>query len=169
MRKTLLVAVTSILAGVTGVQAQTQSFVEEHGQLSVQGTQLVDAQGEPIVLRGMSFGWHIWWPQFWNAEVVQWMKDDWHCTILRGALGIEHEGGYLKSPDSGKSLMKKVVEACIENGLYVIIDWHIIGTAILADDHTFVHRCDRLDENRSTRFEIVKCVSRCTALTVCDK
>jgi endoglucanase len=33
-------------------------FVKKHGQLSVKGTQLVDQNGEAIVLRGLSFGWH---------------------------------------------------------------------------------------------------------------
>ena len=33
--------------------------VKQNGQLKVQGTQLVDAKGESIVLHGMSFGWII--------------------------------------------------------------------------------------------------------------
>jgi len=105
-------------------QGDSPSFVQTHGQLSVRGTQLVDAQGEPIVLRGMSFGWHVWWPQFWNAEAVKWLKDDWQCTVLRGAMGIEPAGGYLQSPETSKKLVKTVVDACIANGVYVIIDWH---------------------------------------------
>lgn len=31
-------------------------FVKKHGQLSVKGTQLVDKNQNPIVLRGVSFG-----------------------------------------------------------------------------------------------------------------
>jgi len=34
------------------------------------------------------------------------------------------EGGYILSPDSNKNRTKVVVNAAIENGLYVIIDWH---------------------------------------------
>jgi len=105
-------------------RSDIQDFVAQHGRLEVRGTQLTDEHGEPIVLRGMSFGWHIWWPQFWNADVVRWMKDDWKCTVLRAAVGIEHEGGYLEQPEKAESLLKSVVDACLENGIYVIIDWH---------------------------------------------
>jgi endoglucanase len=40
-------------------------------------------------------------------------------------MGIElNNRGYLKSPDSSLELMKKVIDACIKEGVYVIIDWH---------------------------------------------
>ncbi len=32
--------------------------VKEWGQLQVKGTQLCDAKGNPVVLRGVSLGWH---------------------------------------------------------------------------------------------------------------
>jgi endoglucanase len=41
--------------------------VKKNGQLSVQGLQLVNEKGSPVVLRGMSFGWHNWWPRFYNG------------------------------------------------------------------------------------------------------
>jgi endoglucanase len=104
--------------------AGPKTFVEKHGALSVRGTQLVDARGEPLALAGMSFGWHNWWPQFWNAGVVRVMRDDWKCTVLRAAMGVEHPGGFINKPDSGLTLVREVADACIRDGIYVIIDWH---------------------------------------------
>ncbi|WP_459641351.1 hypothetical protein [Flavobacterium sp. CGRL2] len=49
-------------------------FVKKHGQLSVQGTQLVDKNNNPVVLRGLSFGWHSLWPRFYNEKAVAWLK-----------------------------------------------------------------------------------------------
>ena len=49
-------------------------FVKHHGQLGVSGTQLVDKNNNPIVLRGMSFGWHSMWPRFYNEKAVSWLK-----------------------------------------------------------------------------------------------
>jgi endoglucanase len=117
-----LIAVLSSLPVLAA--GQTPGFSDLHGRLSVKGTQLVDAKGEPIVLRGVSFGWHNWWPQYWNEDVVRWMRDDWNCTVLRAAMGVEPKEGYLSSPEASKMLVKTVVEACIKDGLYVIIDWH---------------------------------------------
>jgi endoglucanase len=113
-----------LLSGSLNAGGRSDDFVEKHGRLSVKGTRLVDAKGEPVVLAGMSYGWHNWWPQYWNAETVRWLRDDWKCTVLRAAMGVEPDGGYLRRPDSSRALLKKVVDACIANGIYVIIDWH---------------------------------------------
>lgn len=100
-------------------------FVKKHGQLSVKGTQLVDKDQNPIVLRGMSFGWHSIWPRFYNAGAVNWLKKDFNCNIVRAAMGIEiGERPYLKEPEFSKEKIKAVVDAAIKADIYVIIDWH---------------------------------------------
>src|SRR5438445_809386 len=99
--------------------------VKEHGQLKVVGTKLTDAKGQPIALHGMSLGWHNLWPRFYNAGVVKALVKDWHCTVIRAAMGIElNDSGYLKNPASSAAKIKAVVDAAIEEGVYVIIDWH---------------------------------------------
>ena len=98
--------------------------VKSYGQLKVEGTQLKDEQGNLVVLRGMSFGWHNWWPRFYTAGVVQWLHKDWGCTVIRAAMGVKPDGGYIKKPDWSKATIKSVVDAAIKEGIYVIIDWH---------------------------------------------
>ena len=39
-------------------------------------------------------------------------------------MGIEPDSAYLEAPEYAKMLMKNVVDACIDMGIYVIIDWH---------------------------------------------
>ncbi|MDZ7723617.1 MAG: glycoside hydrolase family 5 protein [candidate division KSB1 bacterium] len=104
--------------------SQEPTFVREHGQLVVDGTKLTDENGDTLVLRGMSFGWSNWWPQFWNADVVSKLVNDWNCTVIRAAMGVEHEDGYLERPQVSDSLVRQVVDACLKEGVYVIIDWH---------------------------------------------
>jgi endoglucanase len=109
---------------VFAIAAHTQ-VVKQHGQLQVKGTQLVDRSGKPVVLRGMSLGWHNLWPRVYSRGVVNWLKDDWKCTVLRASMGIElNDSGYLKSPESSVALIRTVVDAAIKAGIYVIIDWH---------------------------------------------
>jgi endoglucanase len=99
--------------------------VKVHGQLKVVGTKLVDAKNQPVVLRGMSLGWHNLWPRFYNAGVVTTLYKDWNCSVIRAAMGVElNDSGYLKSPESSASKVKAVVDAAIKQGVYVIIDWH---------------------------------------------
>ncbi|WP_269223404.1 glycoside hydrolase family 5 protein [Flavobacterium sp. IMCC34518] len=100
-------------------------FVKKHGQLSVKGTQLVDKDQNPIVLRGVSLGWHSIWPRFYNQKTVDWLKKDFDCTIIRAAMGIEiGDHPYMKEPDFAKEKIESVIKGAIKSDIYVIIDWH---------------------------------------------
>ncbi|MHC0441236.1 glycoside hydrolase family 5 protein [Flavobacterium sp. 3-210] len=104
------------------LQAQ---FVKKHGQLSVNGTQLVDKNNDPIVLRGLSFGWHSMWPRFYNEKAVSWLKKDFNCNVVRAANGIElGEMSYMKEPQQSKEKIEAVINGAIKSDIYVIIDWH---------------------------------------------
>jgi endoglucanase len=98
--------------------------VKEHGQLWVDGTNLKDKNGNVCMLEGVSYGWHNWWPRFYNAGTVKWLRDDWNCSVLRAAMGVEPDSGYFKKAEWSKNKIKAVVDAAIEDGVYVIIDWH---------------------------------------------
>jgi endoglucanase len=100
-------------------------FVKKHGQLSVKGTQLVDKNQNPIVLRGVSLGWHSIWPRFYNQKTVAWLKKDFNCTIVRAALGIEIGAHpYIKEPEFSKDKIEAVIKGAIKSDIYVIVDWH---------------------------------------------
>src|SRR5215216_3125121 len=105
------------LSSILFVYAQP---VKTHGHLRVDSTQLKDQHGQDIVLRGMSFGWHNWWPRFYNKGAVKWLYEDWHCSVVRAAMGIEPAGGYLQDSTGAKKKIRAVVDAAINTGIYVI-------------------------------------------------
>lgn len=98
--------------------------VKEWRQLQVKGLQLCDFRGKPVVLRGMSFGWHNFWPRFYNEGAVRWLYNDWNVSVVRAAMGVEPKGGYLQDSAAAVQKVKAVVDAAIGQGIYVIIDWH---------------------------------------------
>jgi endoglucanase len=98
--------------------------VKVHGQLQVKGSRLCDEKGSPLVLRGMSFGWHNFWPRFYNPAAVAWLARDWNCSVVRAAMGVEPKGGYKEDPEGSVRKIKAVVDGAIKSGIYVIIDWH---------------------------------------------
>jgi endoglucanase len=106
------------------LQSAIAQPVKDHGKLSVKGTQLVGQQGEEVVLRGISYGWHNWWPRFYNASSVKWLHDDWGATVVRAAMGIDPDRGYLRMPEWSLEQIEPVIQAAIEHDMYVIIDWH---------------------------------------------
>jgi len=97
--------------------------VETHGWLSVKGNHVVDQKGEPARLRGMSFFWSQWIGKYWNEKVVDWLVKDWEVSVVRAAMAIDN-GGYLTTPTVQEGRVRTVVEAAIQHGTYVIIDWH---------------------------------------------
>lgn len=100
-------------------------FIKQHGQLSVQGTQLVDKNNNPVVLRGMSFGWHSMWPRFYNEKAVSWLKKDFNCNVVRAAMGVElGEKAYIKDSLFSKQKIEAVIKGAIKSDIYVIVDWH---------------------------------------------
>lgn len=107
-----------------GKSHRVMNPVNKHGSLKVQHGKLVDKHGQLVALRGMSFGWHNWWPRFYNAGAVHELVTKWNCTVLRAAMGVDPKDGYIQSPDNSVRLVKQVVDACIKEGVYVIIDWH---------------------------------------------
>lgn len=111
-------------AGGAGPVTSGPTPVERHGALRVDGPKLVDSGGQPVILRGQGFGWDNWWPQYYNADVVNWLRDDWCVDMVRPAMGIEPDGAYLANPDASRARIEAVVEAAIAKGVYVIIDWH---------------------------------------------
>ncbi|MBK8090286.1 MAG: glycoside hydrolase family 5 protein [Chitinophagaceae bacterium] len=120
MKKLLLIILLSSICFAGKSQP-----VKTYGQLKVKGTQLVDDHGNPVVLHGMSFGWHNLWPRFYNKGAVHTLVTDWRSTVIRASMGIElNDSGYLKSPARSVELMTNVIDACIKENVYVIIDWH---------------------------------------------
>ncbi len=101
--------------------------VPANGQLKIVGTQLCNQYGQAIQLRGVSSAGLQWYGQFMNKSSIQWLRDDWGITVIRAALYTnEKDKGYIANP-SLKDKVKEVVQAAIDLGIYVIIDWHTLN------------------------------------------
>lgn len=111
-------------SGTSQTVVKPQNFIEEHGSLSVKGKYLVDQHGEILVLRGISLGWHNWWSEFYNKETVSWLNKDWNSNLIRAAIGVDPEGAYRDNPQKAMQCLYNVVDAAIQNDMYVIVDWH---------------------------------------------
>ena len=111
------------------------TIVDRYGLLQVDGNKIVNKGGEPVSLAGNSFFWSNdnWGGErYYTPEVVAWLKEDWNTTIVRAAMGVEDLGGYLDNKPVNKDRVKTIVNAAIDVGIYVIIDWH----SHHAEDHT---------------------------------
>jgi len=101
-----------------------KSPVALNGKLQVIGTQLSNENGNPLVLRGASLGWHNLWPRFYNDSAVVWLATDWKCNVIRASMGVGLDDSYLENPDFALECMTKVIDGAIKQGIYVLIDFH---------------------------------------------
>ena len=99
-----------------------------HGPLHTEGARLLDACNRPVQLTGMSFFWNRWaGKEYWNSEVVRHLRDDWRVEIVRASMGVREPGrgrDYYAEPEASLAQVHTVVDAAIEHGVYVIIDFH---------------------------------------------
>jgi endoglucanase len=102
---------------------QGRTVVERFGRLRVEGAKLLTEDGRQIQLRGISSFGLQFAGKYANEDVLRWLRDDWNMQVWRAALYLG-EGGYI-TQRSLKSLVDQSVEAAINLGLYVIIDWHV--------------------------------------------
>ena len=113
-----------VLVGMLSGFSQTP--VEKNGALSVDGNRIVNKDSNPVSFSGGSLFWsNNGWggEKYYKSSTVGWLATDWKATIVRAAMGVDANGGYITQPNN-KQKIKTVVEAAIAQGIYVIIDWH---------------------------------------------
>lgn len=113
--------------------------VQVHGALGTSGNKIVGQKsGKEAMLRGMSMFWSdATGIQYYNKEVIKWAVNNLKIDVFRYAMGVQYydsDGGtsnklddnysYMKAGDTQKSKIDQMVEAAIENDIYIIIDWH---------------------------------------------
>ena len=115
------------ISTIADEKSNNNTIVGINGLLQVENNKVVNDHGETISLAGNSFFWSNdnWGGErYYTPEVVAWLRDDWNTTIVRAAMGVEDPGGYLDNQIENKNRVKTIIDAAIELGIYVIIDWH---------------------------------------------
>ncbi|RKP53167.1 hypothetical protein D7Z26_15685 [Cohnella endophytica] len=121
----LALAVALLFPLGTGNSYAAGPVVPAYGQIKVVGNQLVSQAGTPIQLKGMSSHGLQYYGNYVNKNSIQWLRDDWDASLFRVAM-YTAENGYISNP-SLKDKVKEAVQAAIDLGIYVIIDWHILS------------------------------------------
>lgn len=132
-----IVALAMAFAGLAacGSSSKTDAGASQEDSVSVfvsplhvEGTALLNANGDTVVLNGPSLGWHSNWGRFYNEGTVKALKEKWGANITRAAIGAHKSGDCVNTYDvdsaNAVNLAMKVIDAAIANDMYVICDWH---------------------------------------------
>lgn len=132
----LLVMILTLAATITvvpkqAVRAETYTPVQLHGRLSVSGTKIVDQNGQPYQLRGISthgINWDVGRP-YVNQEAFRTLRDDWGANAVRLAMYTHEYNGYCAGGDQTalKQLVYDGVTYATNLGMYAVIDWHVLN------------------------------------------
>ncbi len=97
--------------------------------LHVEDTMLMDENGQSVQLKGISTHGINWYPQYVNRDCFKELREEWGVNVIRLSLYTEGYNGYCNGAD--KEQLKQIifdgVEYATKEGLYVIIDWHILS------------------------------------------
>lgn len=105
------------------------SVVATNGALSIKGNKVVNNKGTEVSFAGNSLFWSNNYYRgngFYNKEVVSSLKENWNSEIIRIPMTADPDihDSYLFDKETNQTKLEKVVDACLDLGLYVIIDWH---------------------------------------------
>lgn len=132
-------AVSAFAADASTAFPRKVGPVSYYGALHTNGNKIVGAKNnQQAMLRGVSLFWSdATGASYYNPAVISWVVDNFKIDVFRYAMAIEYydsDGGtknqvdagsaYKTSPEGQMSMIDKMVQAAIENDVYIILDWH---------------------------------------------
>lgn len=143
-----LLAFAVIPAFASGTTAVPKKIgpVSYYGALHTSGGKIIGAKNnQEVMLRGMSLFWSdATGLPYYKKGVISWAVDNLKMDVFRFAMGItcysstkQQSNGcvdsadslfngysYVSDPSGYKGVVDRMVEAAVENDVYIIIDWH---------------------------------------------
>ena len=103
--------------------------LEKNGELSIQNGRVVNGNGEPFVIKGVSTHGLSWYPKYVNKNSFKTLRDNYGVNTIRLALYTSEYNGYCTggSKKDLEKIIDKGVRYAKDLGMYVIIDWHILS------------------------------------------
>ena len=115
---------------------------QQNGKLSVNGRDLVNQNGEKFQLYGLSTHGLQWFSKVVNEGTLSAIAENFGNNIFRFALYTD-EDGYCDGSEAVKKRMletlEKGIEIATELGLYVIVDWHMVGAENVLDKNPLTY------------------------------
>ena len=123
-----IILLCSLIVTNNVVKAKSVTPVEAHGALKVEGSNIVDKNGNKFQLRGVSthgIGLTTYYHKFVNQESFDYMRDEWKINAVRlTRYTPNNDAAYVTL--NREEFIKQAIEYAINSGLYVMIDWHVL-------------------------------------------
>lgn len=155
---------SSTASGVSDEDVSENSARDmKDGELCVSGTHIVDSDGNIVKLRGVSTHGINWYPEYVNQAAFHTLKTEWNVNTIRVAMYTDQTDGYCSLPDNKKAdmrnLMDNAVSMATSEGMYVIIDWHMLqdgdpNTHVDQAKEFFLYLAEKYQNSTNVIYEI---------------
>lgn len=113
------------------MQSEETTNSKFYGDLSTEGTDVVDKEGNVVQLKGISTHGINWFPDYVNYDLMSEFNEQTDINTFRVAMYTEDYNGYLNTDSASQQqlldLIDQAVEYAVDLDMYVIIDWHILN------------------------------------------
>lgn len=113
-----------------------------NGKLSVKGPDLVNQYGEKVQLFGLSTHGLQWFSDFVNFDTICSIQEGFGNNVIRLALTTDENGYCSGGPTVKREMLEAIhrgIDIATELGLYVIVDWHMVGATNPADKNPLTY------------------------------
>ena len=116
--------------GPVSQYGQLQAGKNSAGKGQIYGSCKGVSDGNEVAVQGMSLFWSISsdvGSPFWTSDIVSGLVQNQNIQLIRAPMGVDEDwgaGNYFTKTGSYQGLMNTVVQAAIDNDIYVIIDYH---------------------------------------------
>lgn len=126
-------------ADALSASAKRVGPVSYYGALNTSGSSIIGSKNkQKAMLRGVSLFWSDATGQaYYKKEAIEWAVENLHIDVFRFAMAIQYYNSngqatepvessysYIANPTGYENLIDKMVEAAVENDVYIILDWH---------------------------------------------
>lgn len=113
---------------VVNSEVDCSNFANYRGRLRLNGIQLVDQFGDAVQLRGISSHGLQYFPDCVTKDSIAHFVTTWGINVFRTVVYIDAvSNGYEVNSNWLDKFIVNIVQWCKELGIYVIIDWHVLG------------------------------------------
>jgi len=113
-----------------------------NGKLSVDGANLVNKSGRKYQLFGLSTHGLQWFGRYANFDTIASLQETFGINVIRFAFYTD-ENGYCDGGEAKQEAMlehlHRGIDAATKLGLYVIVDWHMVGAENEADKNPLTY------------------------------
>lgn len=100
--------------------------IVKNGRLSILDGKIVNSNNQVVQLNGLSLTGLQWSTNYVSNQTFKYLKNNWNINLIRIPIIPKQQVGWMSYEDT-LQWIDKAVQYATTNGMYVILDFHVVG------------------------------------------